>query len=835
MITDKHVPAEPDDFIGRERDIEEIGQLLDAVRLLTLCGPGGIGKTRLALRVAHTSAMASAWFVELAGVSPAGPGEGGAETVESVADGVVRRIAQVVGVAEEPEQDLVEALLATLSGRSGLLVLDTCEHLVEDCAELARRLLAACHRIRILTTSREPLRIPGENVWRVPPLEIPEPGQEAADAEAVRLFAARAGAARPGFVLDEAALPAVADVCRMLDGVPLALELAAARMRVLSVRQLSARLVDRFGLLSAGDRTAPSRQRTLRAAVDWSHDLLGEPERILLRRLSVFAGWTIDPAERVCADALLPAATVLDALTALVDKSLVVVEREVAGQVRFRLLNSIRQYAAERLAEAGEERALRTRHRDWTLERAEATAQTIFGYRPAAWAEKVRLMRSHEADHDNTRAALAWSAEHGDLAEGLRLCTVLRMHGVARGEFTEWIGWTRRFLDLAEDAQVPPDVAGAAAVALGEMGLESRAPELTESAVIQGLELHRMAGAEGRPARGLHLAALAAMRAGRRERAALLLAEAAEAARDDPWTTALIVYSRAVLRSEEGAGREARRLAEKGILLMQALDQQWGVARGHIILGTFARARGDHDSAFDHFTRALPPLREVGALPDLARSLGGLGRAALLLGDPATARTALLESLDLSTTMGLRLGIARGLESLAELHAAEGDARRAVLLCGAAAGLRGALGKGPAHGARLESLLEPIRRSLGEPAVARLWGEGRGLDQDGALALAVGEGRARPPVPTPRDARHDTGGHALPVPRRPGQSSALTRREREIARLVARGLGNRSIAEELVISPATVARHITNILTKLGFSSRSQVAAWAVDNETGET
>ncbi|WP_460370889.1 ATP-binding protein, partial [Actinocorallia lasiicapitis] len=302
------------------------------------------------------------------------------------------------------------------------------------------------------------------------------------------------------------------DVCRTLDGVPLALELAAARMRVLSVRQIAERLGDRFTLLSAGDRTAPGRQRTLRAAIDWSHDLLGDAERILLRRLSVFAGWTLDPVERVCADELLPAPLILDALTALVDKSLVVVEREVAGQIRFRLLDSIRRYGAEKLAEAGEQELLRLRHRDWMLDRAESDARRCFGQEPAGWPEIVRVLRLHDTDQDNIRAALALCADRDDVQEGLRLCSVLRMHGVARGGFAEWTGWTRRFLEHAEKAD--PAVAAAAADALAELGLESRDLELAAGAAEQSLTLHGAAGDRGRPATALHVLAQVALRRG---------------------------------------------------------------------------------------------------------------------------------------------------------------------------------------------------------------------------------------------------------------------------------------------------------------------------------
>ncbi|MEV4008445.1 NB-ARC domain-containing protein, partial [Actinomadura sp. NPDC049753] len=441
-----NLPAEPNAFVGRERDAADLGRLLEGMRAVTLCGAGGIGKTRLALHVAQAVLDASpeagahdggVWFVELADVRPDG-------TTEPVA----RRVAAALDVAEEDGRPLTETLADALHAPPVLLVLDNCEHVVEACAKLTGLLLARCPRLRILATSREPLRMAGENVWRVPPLE-PD--------EAVRLFLERANAARPGFAVSEA----VHEVTRALDGMPLAVELAAARVRVLSAEQIARRLADRFRLLSAGDRTAPARQRTLRAAIDWSHELLDGPERVLLRRLSVFAGWTLEQAERVCADpapsgggpagAALPADDVLDTLTALVDKSLATVTGETAGEVRFRLLDSIREYAAERLADAGEEEEFRGRHRDAVLADAERDGAIALGVEPAPWADRVTLFQRYDTELGNVRAALTWSLDHGDIAEGLRLCTALRTFWIARGRVAEWADRTDRFLAAARD------------------------------------------------------------------------------------------------------------------------------------------------------------------------------------------------------------------------------------------------------------------------------------------------------------------------------------------------------------------------------------------------
>ena len=336
-----NLPAEPNSFVGRARDLTELALLLSDVRALTLCGPGGIGKTRLALRLACDLVPDfpdGAWLVELADCRDP--------------ELIPRRVAATFGVREEPDRPLTATLAEVLRGRRLLLILDTCEHLVDRSAELVHQLLAGCPFLRVIATSREPLRVRGETVWRVPPLAVPDGADPLSiddpRYEAIRLFADRAAAARAGFELGIDNADAVARLCRTLDGMPLAIELAAARVRALSVEQIASRLDDRFRLLATGDRTAPPRQQTLRAAVDWSYELLSEPEQILLRRLSVFAGWSLEMAEQVCADERIPAAAVLDLMAALIDKSLVTFDYEFRGQSRYRMLDTIKEYAASR-------------------------------------------------------------------------------------------------------------------------------------------------------------------------------------------------------------------------------------------------------------------------------------------------------------------------------------------------------------------------------------------------------------------------------------------------------------------------------------------------------
>src|SRR5580693_10648950 len=451
------LPGEPNRFIGRERELSYLRDALRRTRALTLCGAGGIGKTRLALRLLATMAGDFAdgvYAVELGDLWEP--------------DLIVSRMAALIGVDGETGRPLRDTLADALETRQALIMLDNCEHLVDACAALCQRLLASCPGLRIVATSQEPLRIPQESVWQVTPLAVPPPdaprdAAQLASFEAAQLFADRAAAARPGFAISERNAMAVADICRALDGVPLAIELAAARVSVLSAEQIAARLGDRFTLLGSGDRTAPPRQRTLRATIDWSHDLLSAAEQTLLRRLSVFSGWSLDMAEEICTDDGLPAEDVVGVLAGLVDKSLVVVEPEVLGQTRYRMLDSIRAYAAQRLAEAGEAAAVQLRLRDYALivcEHAEAVGMAVI---PAGWPAAVDVFRRYDVDSGNVRQVLGRCQATGDVQSGLRLCTAVRPCWIVRGHFAEGEEWFARFLAL-DHSGLPPAVLGAALV-----------------------------------------------------------------------------------------------------------------------------------------------------------------------------------------------------------------------------------------------------------------------------------------------------------------------------------------------------------------------------------
>jgi predicted ATPase/DNA-binding CsgD family transcriptional regulator len=926
-ITQGNLPAEPNTFIGRERDRSELAQLLTVARVITLCGIGGIGKTRLALRLASDVEPGfpdGAWLVALSDITHPGL--------------VGPRIAGALGLRAEPGRPTEATLADALRTRNLLLILDSCEHLVTECAELCERLLALCPWLRVVATSREPLRVPGETVWRVPPLSLPRPDNgllapgeasgELARTEAVRLFTERAAAARPGFALNPGNVAAVTRVCRTLDGMPLAIELAAARVGALAVEQISDRLADRFHLLGAGTRTAPPRQRTLRATVDWSYELLTGSEQLLLRRLAVFSGWNLEAAERVCADDELPAEAVLDLLAALIDKSLVALAGEEAGDARYRLLDTIRQYAAERLEASGELPSLRRRHRDYLLDFAESTSVRGFRRGDATWPVRLALYRRAGMELGNFREALAWSLDEGEIGHGLRLCTALRTPWVGHGDVAEGTPWFDRFLDsippdipgdiprdksrgVAGDAAreggrdsragaggVDPVVLGRALACRAELAFEQQDYETARRCARDGLAACRAAGDEFTVPVTLRVLAQSELRAGRLEVGRELIAEAiaaAEATGND-WEHGIGLATQAAMAARQGRLREAQRTYQAALDVLRD-NNRWGVAHTLYGVGMLALARGDLEAAAAHFAEALVTFREMDARPWSARCLGGLGRIATERGDYGAAREQLTESLRLSRATGQRLAMARGLEAFALLAAGQQQLERAVRLAGAALELRAAIGHAaPAAGTRLDDLLEPARKTLGAPAATALLAEGRAMAPDGAVqyateapepgaaapgaaasgaaapgagasgAAASGAAAAQPGgagAHPPGSARAGTGSGEVSAgisgdgwARRvadgpagaPGEvaaevtlgpaagtaaapSSLLTPREWEIARLIARGLSNRGIADELVISPATAARHVANILAKLGFTSRAQIAVWASARE----
>jgi predicted ATPase/DNA-binding CsgD family transcriptional regulator len=771
--------------------------------MVTLTGPGGIGKTRLALRALGVLADEfpdSVRYIELADITSP--------------DLVVARVASVVGVAEEKGRALLDTLAAALSPRTMLLALDNCEHLLESCARLCQRLLAAAPGLCLIATSREPLRVAGERIWQVPPLAVWS-ADDGSTAEAVRLFTERAAAIAPGFALTQANADAVAAICRSLDGIPLGIELAAARVRALSVEQIRMRVADRFGLLTTGDRAAAPRQQTLRAAIDWSHDLLTEREQVLLRRLSVFAGWSLEMAEAVCTDELVPRSAILDTVAALVDKSLVIREPEALGQARFRMLDTIRDYAAEKLEIAGEEPETQHRFRDHVLTVVERNFAVGMALVPAPWRDRVEVFHRYDVDASNVWLVLGACLAEGDVATGLRICTAVRPCMLVRGEFALGCEWVDAFLALPEAAGVDQRIKGQALIGRAQLSM-SVDPADAEPVARAGLDLCRASGDAFWTAAGLNLLSEIAVHTARPAEAETLGREATAIAEeaDDGWNLGWALGIRAAVAGLRGNMGAAAELAGASIEVMRSIDHRWGVARAQLGLGDLARLRGDLDGAKRMYTDALGYLREIDARPEIARCLSGLGRVALDLGDAVGAREHMAESLRLSRDIGTHIGMARGLESCATLAASEGAAERAVMLAAAAAGLRATSGLPPLPTGRADRYLVAVRQ-LDEGTAALLWSRGLALSPEAAIDLAI-EHALRAPRP-PAAAGGTTA---------PGPDGGLTAREREIAVLIASGRSNKGIAAELVISPATVARHVANIMAKLGFRNRAQIAAW---------
>ncbi|TDB99226.1 BTAD domain-containing putative transcriptional regulator [Actinomadura sp. 7K534] len=599
-------PVPLDELIGRDREIAQARALLAAHRLVTLTGTGGVGKTRLALETAARSAAdhpGGVWLVELAAGRPA------------TADELAEHVARVIGLRGEPAAGPVQRLGAALRGRRALLVLDNCEHVAEPAAELAGRLLGDVPGLRILATSREPLGVPAERLLIVPPLGLP--GREAAPealrrSGAVRLFTARAAAAAPGFALDEGSAPWVASICRRLDGVPLALELAATRVRALGVRELAARLDDRFRVLAGGRRGGPARQRTLRAVIDWSWELLTGPERVALRRLAVHAGGcTLDAAEEVCGAGV-------DALARLVDRSLVV----RAGDGRYRLLESIAAYGLERLREAGEEDEVRRRHARYYTDLAERAAERLRGPEQPQWLERL----------DQEAANLAAALDRGD---AVRLVNALGWYWYLRGRFDE----ARRAFTTALAA--PDAAASPARVEAGTWlagftmlaGADTDSEELRRDALKHHGDSFAQAKAEWLLSH-VHWAYgdLAANEA-RTDHALKVFR-----ARGDRWFTAAALATRAKFAMGRGDLAAMARDAGESRAIFDGLGDPWGRLEAADALARHAEITGDHDGAAAILRDTLRVAEELGMWPEASFRLSGLGRFALLKGDLDAAR-----------------------------------------------------------------------------------------------------------------------------------------------------------------------------------------------------
>jgi predicted ATPase/DNA-binding winged helix-turn-helix (wHTH) protein len=685
-----NIPAPLTNFIGRDREIEELLRLLTSARLLTLTGAGGCGKTRLAMELAARALDRfpdGVWVVDLATlVDPSR---------------MAQAVASVLDIREGPNRPLMDALLDCVRNRRLLLVLDNCEHLIAACAQLADALLRTAERARILATSREGLGITGETMWRVPSLSLPDVSAEASvetvfQHDAVRLFVERASAVDHTFTMTSANAGLVSDVCIRLDGIPLAIELAAARVKVLSIQQIHARLNDRFRLLTGGSRTAVARQRTLEATVDWSYGLLSNSERQLLRRLSVFAGgWTMEAAEDVTPDNSSERNDVLESLSRLVDKSLVNAESDSAGSRRYHFLETVRQYARERLVESGDAERLRDRHLAFFHELVRHAEPELT--RPGQIAWMNRLQR----EHDNLRLALEWGLEApGRGEQGTEISVGLCWFWLKRGYFHEGQEWLER--TLAAGHAAPPALRAKALMYLGMMTFFQGDFVRTQALVEESAALGRTAGDLSVVAFSLGVSALTALERGDTEACARLATEGQEAARRSAisWIQGMSMSCLAYLAMHQGDFDRASALHEEVLELSRQQGEKWAIGI----------------TLFD-----LALLRVIQDRHEEARALCAEGIA-------------------LNQEFGDRRGIAWCLGILSAAEAAAGRHLRAARLRGAMEGLLESVGapiQVTYHHSIGDRSLEAMKSGLGEREFYAALAEGRALSLSRAIQFGM--------------------------------------------------------------------------------------------------
>jgi len=761
-----NLPAEVSSFVGRRQELAQLRAALGTHRLVTLFGPGGVGKTRLALRAARDRMKSYAdgpWFVELAPL----------QDPDLIADTVLAALGLRDALGGTP----IERLTAQLRDRDTLLVLDNCEHMQDAAAALTAELLNQCPNLRVLATSRHTLSIFGEFVLPVAPLSVPASGRSGGSPEglmrydAVRLFVERATSNFSSFQLTAANQGALAELVRRLDGVPLAIELASVRVRALSLQQILDRLGDRFALLTRGDRSAMARQQTLRALIDWSYDLLSGPEQDLWARASVFRGsFDLDAIAAVCGGGV--DTNELELLVeGLVSKS--IFERDGTSEpVRFRMLQSIEEYGAEKLAESGQSPAYAERHRQHYATLVAQATNEMYGPDEVAWFNRLVV------EHDNLRAALeSYAVCPETAADGLVMASRLQHYWVMAGRFSEGRRWFDRLLSHVPDRVIARsaglEVSGRLAVLQADVA--QGIPQLEEARAI-ATELDDPTW-EAHAAHGLAIAALFWVEP---SRAVSLLEEALELHRrgTDPFGAPLALVQLATAHATLGEADQAIAYAEECIALSEARSERWC-------------------AALARWTQALTVWNR---------------------GETTRARTYAQETLRLKQPFGDRMGMAMSIELVAWTASRDGRHEEAARLLGAVQAAMRSIG------ATLfrhlledhEACVEQCSAALGEAKFQRALDAGAGLSFDEAVGLALGR---RSPAPTGPE---------------PEVVVRLTKRETEVAGLVAQGMTNKEIAEKVFISQRTAEGHVDRIMRKLGFTTRAQIAAWVVENRKEE-
>jgi predicted ATPase/DNA-binding CsgD family transcriptional regulator len=810
-----NLPAPVSSFIGRDAELAEVRRLVGDSRMVTLAGAGGAGKTRLALQVAAGLADGAGdgvWFADLA---PLGD-----------PDLVAVTVADVLGVRQEPGRPALGTLVEAVGARSLLVLLDNCEHVIGACAKLADGLLRGCPNLALLATSREPLGVDGERVYRVPSLGTPADGDDAAAiraSEAVQLLADRAATQGVTVAWDGPATTVAGRICRRLDGIPLALELAAARLRVMSADELDARLNERFALLTGGSRAGLPRQQTLRAMVDWSWELLAGAEQAVLARLSVFAGgFGLAAVEAVAAGSDLPAAEVAGHLGALVDKSLVQFGGTGAEPGRYRLLDTVRQYAAGRLEAQGPVAAgaARVAHRDYYLALAEAAAPQLVAADQAAWLDQL------DAELGNLRAAIAFSMTDPDPGPGMRLAASLRVYWLARGHATEAASALQALLERPDppEARLPRARALAVAANLIE---RAGSYDTAERYCQEALAIANSAGDDYLIADVLHERAWILLRQGQAGTALPLIEEGLSLARrlGEPRLTALLLSTRSHALDHEGDhGAAARDAAEALQLCRQTSDRR---AVGMMLggLGNLELAMSDLDTARQHLHESLEIFRALNEHYGTVGESFNLGLAEYLGGSPGTASVLFAESLELSRRMGMKANMAYALIGLAMVRDGGDGPGRSARLHGAADKALADLGHAlePLEARLAARDRQRLRAAMGAEAFEAEYAAGHSLDLAQVAHDALQGIQARPEAERAAALASEPGAAVS------GAAPALlTPRELDVLKLVAQGLSNPEIAQRLVLSEHTVHRHLANILRRLNLSSRAAAVAWGV-------
>jgi predicted ATPase/DNA-binding CsgD family transcriptional regulator len=769
-----NLPAIRSSFIGRERELIEVQRELETTRLLTLTGVGGSGKTRLGLEVARDLVqdyLDGVWLVELASLS-----EG---------DLVPGAVAAALGLREQPDLPFTEALVDFLRTRRVLLVLDNCEHLIEACARLVDTLLGSCENLRVLATSREALNVEGEVNWMVPSLTVPDAEdpsglQDLTGYESVRLFVERARFRSRGFALTEANAPVVVDICRRLDGIPLAIELASARMGAIGVEHIAERLKDSLEFLTTGDRTAAPRQRTLKATLAWSYDLLSEPERGMFGRLSVFAGgWTLEAAEAVGTGEPVEAGRVLDLLSALLDKSLVVAEASGEGEMRYRMLEPVRQYALERLVESGEAGETRRRHAAFFLDLAEKAHPELRA------GPQVKRLQILERENSDLRGALSWALSADEMPTAARLGWALWPFWWIRNRQIEGRRWMEEILRGREELPLP---------------LRIRATVATEA----------MAYGQGDGEAVL--------------RYAEELMELSREADGSALAESFAHGGSGLVATVRGDFERATRHLLDGLPLFREAGEDGLATQTYTWLGTILLLQGDHEGAGRRFDEGLTLGRRIGDRLSICNALFNLAQLALAGGDHEAAFRWFAEGIVPSEELGDRGNIAYILEGLGIVAGARGEAGRAARLLGASEALISAIGL------RGHTYYRPDRALYG-----RIEARARAKLDRAAFEAAKEEGRAMSPERAIEYALEEPSMQEGEVPTTTPSSAAehpagLTSREVEVLGLVAEGLTNAEVAQRLYLSPRTIQRHLNSIYHKLGVGSRTAATRFALEH-----